>query len=288
MTPEPLSRIDSLLQQARQQLQGLEDAHLDAELLLAWLLKVERSHLYAHPRQTVAPEQRARFLHHISERRRGRPIAQLIGQWEFWSLELQVDEHTLVPRPETEHLVEWVLELMPRDIACNLADLGTGCGAIALAIASEHPRARIIATDISERALKVARHNATRLGLDTITYRQGDWYQALGDALFEVIVANPPYIRDSDPCLNADGLCYEPRAALAAGADGLDAIRTIISGARRHLRGNGWLLLEHGQDQGQGVRQLLRQAGFSAIATRRDHAGHERLSGACLAMDGPA
>ena len=277
--------IDTLLEQARQQLHGLEDGRLDAELLLAWLLKVERSHLYAHPQQAVAPEQQARFLHHISERRRGRPIAQLIGQWEFWSLELQVDEHTLVPRPETEHLVEWALELMPRDIAYNLADLGTGSGAIALAIASEHPRARIIATDISAHALRVARHNATRLGLETVYFSQGDWYQALGEALFEIIVSNPPYIEETDPCLTADGLSYEPRTALAAGADGLDAIRGIVAGAHRHLRHDGWLLLEHGQDQGEAVRQLLRQAGFNKVTTRRDHAGHGRLSAGCLKQD---
>ncbi len=277
-----MTSIDSLLAQARQQLQGLHNARLDAELLLAWLLKVERSYLYAHPQQRVAPEQRARFLHHISERRRGRPIAQLIGQWEFWSLELQVDEHTLVPRPETEHLVEWVLELMPRDIGYNLADLGTGSGAIALAIASEHPQARIIATDISDRALKVARHNATRLGLETVTFRQGDWHLALGDALFEVIVSNPPYIAAGDPCLTGDGLSYEPRTALAAGSDGLEAIRAIVAGAPERLRRHGWLLLEHGWDQGEAVRRLLREAGFDAIDTRRDHAGQERVSAGCF------
>jgi len=285
--PALMASIDTLLAQAQRQLHGRENARLDAEVLLAWLLKVERSYLYAHPEQTVMAEQQARFLHHISERNHGRPVAQLIGQREFWSLDLQVDEHTLIPRPETEHLVECVLDLMPRDIGYNLTDLGTGSGAIALAVASEHPRARIMATDISARALSVARRNATRLGLDSIYFHQGNWYQALGDALFEIIVSNPPYIAEDDPCLSEDGLCYEPREALAAGADGLDAIRVIIAGAPRHLRNNGWLVLEHGWDQGARVRQLLQQAGFSVISSRLDYAGHERVTLGCHGRDGP-
>ncbi|MGN6313584.1 MAG: peptide chain release factor N(5)-glutamine methyltransferase, partial [Rhodanobacteraceae bacterium] len=217
----------------------------------------------------------------IARRARGEPIAYLIGSRGFHALELRVSPDVLIPRPETELLVELALARIPVDAECRVADLGTGSGAIALSIARERPRARVLATDASGAALAVARDNARRLNLTNVGFAQGDWCAALGDGCdFDLIVSNPPYIAEDDPHLREGDLRFEPRAALASGADGLDAICAIVRDARAHLRGGGWLLLEHGFAQGAQVRALLQESGYREVFTERDLEGRERTTGA--------
>ncbi len=273
-----MNSIKELLTSARERLQFNSSPGLDTELLLGHAMDVNRTFLFAHADEQVTPAAAARFQQLLAKRLQGRPVAQLLGRREFWSLEIRVNEHTLIPRPETEHLVETVLDLMPANNAYNMADLGTGSGAIALAVASEHPLAKIVATDISTKALTVARHNAARLGMENIHFTQGSWCVALQTALFEIIVSNPPYIEEEDPVLEQEELKFEPRSALAAGSDGLDDIRIIIRQAQSHLRSGGWLVLEHGYNQAQAIREILQDFGYVAIETRRDHANHERIT----------
>jgi release factor glutamine methyltransferase len=215
----------------------------------------------------------------IERRARGEPIAYLTGTRGFHAIELCVTSGVLIPRAETEVLVDLALQCIPVDVDCRVADLGTGSGAIALAIAHARPQARVAATDVSEAALDVARRNAERLRIGNVEFRQGDWYAGLGDARFDVIVSNPPYIAEGDPHLHEGDLRFEPAAALASGADGLDAVRVIVGNARAHLRSGGWLLLEHGFDQGAEVRDLLLDQGFAEVFTRNDLEGRERASG---------
>lgn len=222
--------------------------------------------------------QSARFQTLLTARRGGQPIAYLTGEREFWSLTLQVNEHTLIPRPETETLIEWALELaLPP--AARVADWGTGSGAIALALASERPAWQLLATDISEDALVVARDNARRLALANVKTLCTDWELGLEGQKFDLLVSNPPYVVQSDPHLEQGDLRFEPRSALASGPQGLDALRRIISVAPDYLEAGGWLLLEHGYDQGSEVLELLESAGFSATQCRQDLAGMDRISG---------
>lgn len=257
---------------------GGGDARLDAELLLSHALGVTRARLYAWPEHEPGPAQREAFERLVAARARGEPIAHLTGHREFWSLDLAVTPDVLIPRHETELLVELALERIPRDRAMRIADLGTGSGAIALAIARERPLARVTATDASAPALDVARHNAERLGIGNVAFAAGDWYAAIGDARFDLIVSNPPYIAAEDAHLAEGDLRFEPAAALASGPDGLDALRQIIAGASAHLADGGALLLEHGFDQSASVRALLEAAGFEGVASVRDAAGHERVT----------
>ncbi|GAP66110.1 (protein release factor)-glutamineN5-methyltransferase [Mizugakiibacter sediminis] len=219
----------------------------------------------------------------LARRLAGEPVAYLVGRRGFWSLELEVTPATLIPRAETERLVELALARLPADAAARVADLGTGSGAIALAIARERPRARVVATDASAEALAVARRNAARLGLGNVVFAQGDWCAALGEARdFDLIVSNPPYIAAGDPHLGEGDLRFEPAAALASGADGLDAIRRIVRDARAHLRPGGGLLFEHGYRQGAAVRALLAAAGYREVFSARDLEGRERVSGGSI------
>jgi release factor glutamine methyltransferase len=257
---------------------GGDGARLEAELLLAHALGVTRAKLYAWPELVPDVDARTRFERSVEARASGEPVAYLLGHREFRKLDLAVSHAVLIPRPETERLVELALECIAADRDMRVADLGTGSGAIALAIASERPRARVLATDASTDALAVARANAERLALGNVTFAQGDWCDALGDARFHVIVSNPPYIAESDPHLDAGDLPREPRAALASGADGLDAIRQIVACAPSNLEPDGWLLLEHGWDQASRVRALLERAGFVDVESARDDAGHERVT----------
>jgi len=220
----------------------------------------------------------ARFDELIAARLRGEPIAYLIGRRAFWSLEFDVAPGVLIPRPETELLVELALARMPVDLACPVVDLGTGSGAIALSLAHERPSAQVLGTDASGDALAIARANAQRLGIVNVTFAQGDWYDALGGAQFDLIVSNPPYIAQGDPHLVEGDLRFEPPGALSSGPDGLDAIRVIVADAPRHLNPEGALLVEHGWNQAERVRALLRDRGFVAIETVRDAAGHERIT----------
>ncbi|MDE2089103.1 MAG: peptide chain release factor N(5)-glutamine methyltransferase [Gammaproteobacteria bacterium] len=266
------------LTEAERRLAPLHDgARLDAELLLAFALDRPRSHIHAHPEQALTPPQRARFDDLIQRRAAGWPVAYLTGRREFWSLDLEVTPDTLIPRPETELLVERTLRHLPPDSEARVADLGTGSGALALAIARERPRARVVASDVSEPALAVARANAARLGINNVAFRAGDWCAALGGERFDVIASNPPYVPRGDPHLTRGDLRFEPLIALAAGPDGLDALRRIAFHARRHLIPDGWLLLEHGYNQETGVRQLLMRYGYRDVTDHRDAAGHGRV-----------
>ena len=226
-----------------------------------------------------------RFERLLARRAGGEPVAYLTGRREFWSLDLEVTPAVLVPRPETEHLVEAALELIPSTARIRLADLGTGCGAIALALARERPGCRIIATDASAAALALAASNAARLRIGNVEFRRGHWCTALGEERPALIVTNPPYVRAGDPHLQGDGVRYEPREALVAGGDGLDAIREIVSCAARHLAPEGRLLLEHGAAQSETVHRLLAEHHFNDIAHFRDYAGRDRVACARLAPE---
>ena len=255
------------------------EAARDAELLLQHVLAQPRAWLYAHRDATIEAALAQRFQELMQRRKRGEPLAYITGVREFWSLPLAVTPDVLVPRAETELLVELALQHVPQGEKVDIADLGTGSGAIALALAHERPRARVLATDASAAALKVARANAASLGLGNLRFAQGDWCAALGPDRFDLIVANPPYIAQGDTHLARGDLRFEPPAALASGADGLDAIRAIARDAPAHLRAGARLLLEHGHDQGAAVRGVLLQSGFVDISTVPDLEGRERVSG---------
>jgi release factor glutamine methyltransferase len=256
--------------------QGLD--RLDAHLLLGEVLARPRSWLLAHGEHVLEAAQAARFAAHCARRAGGEPVAYLLGEKEFHGLTLKIDRNVLVPRPDTETLVEWALELLaPRPAKPTVADLGTGSGAIALALASARPDASVCATDLSDDALAVARANGLRLGL-AVEWLQGDWWRAVAERRFDLVISNPPYIAEHDPHLRA--LQYEPQAALTPGGDGLGAIRALIAGAAEHLQPRGWLVFEHGHDQAQAVRELMQLHGFVSPATRRDLAGLPRCTGA--------
>lgn len=277
---ETVRTIAQVLKQATQPLTNRTALpRLEAELLLAFVLDTPRSHLFAWPEQCLNPDQLKRFQLLLARRLRGEPAAYLTGSKEFWSLELKVTPATLIPRPETEQLVERALQRTPSDRPFSVADLGTGSGAIAAAIASERPLSAVIATDSSSPALIVARQNFRKHGLRNIRCILGSWCEALPrHRKFDLIVSNPPYVATGDPHLQADGLPWEPANALTAGKDGLDDIRRIVKTAHPHLNPEGWLLLEHGFDQGSAVRGLLQQAGYQRICTLRDLEGRERIS----------
>lgn len=269
-------RVDQALRALRARLG--EDG--DAEQLLAHALGRERGWLYAHG-DALVPDEVANLVEALARRRlAGEPVAYLVGRRGFWRLDLMVGPETLVPRAETELLVELALERLPGDRAARVADLGTGSGAIALALALERPRARILATDASAAALALARGNAVALGMRTprVEFRQGDWWAPLAGEAFDLVASNPPYIAEDDPHLARGDLRFEPRAALASGPEGLDAIRAIVADAPAHLRPGGWLLIEHGRDQGAAVRALMVQAGLTDVTTARDLERRERVS----------
>lgn len=251
---------------------------LDAELLLAHALGWERTRLFMERTWPVAAEPAQQFLDLVAARRRHQPVAQLVGRREFWSLPLQVTADVLVPRPETERLVELALMRLPAGRAARVADLGTGSGAIVLALASERPECAFWASDSSPAALEVARRNAADFGLERVHFVLGDWCHALPAARFDLIVSNPPYIADDEWAHSDAELEFEPRQALAGGSDGLDALRLLAASAPAHLAPGGWLLLEHGRDQSMAVRALLEQAGFTDIATHADLAGQPRVT----------
>jgi len=255
-----------------------DSAQLEAEVLLCHCLDKPRSYVYGWPEAEVEPSLVGRYQQLLQARRQGRPLAHLTGEREFWSLSLQVNKHTLIPRPDTETLVQWALEL-PLPQASAAADLGTGSGAIALALASERPAWDVLATDISRPALAVASANKARLKAGNVKLLRCSWLAALGGEHFDLLVSNPPYIAEGDSHLSEGDLRFEPAFALRSGADGLDALRTIISQAPAALRPGGWLLLEHGYEQASSVQTLLRDAGFEAVSSRVDLAGHRRVSG---------
>ena len=269
--------VRELLDAAARRLSS-DEARVDAETLLAHVLGRTRAWLFAWPEHEPDASQVAQFERFVDARERGEPVAYLIGRRGFWTFDLEVTPAVLIPRPETELLVELALERLPRGASKRVADLGTGSGAIALALASERQHARVLATDASADALAVARANAARLGLRNVEFAQGDWCAALGDVVFDVIVSNPPYIAEGDAHLEQGDLRFEPASALSSGADGLDAIRAIVAQAPAHLAADGWLLLEHGWNQASSVRALLESSGYREVGSFRDNARHERLT----------
>jgi release factor glutamine methyltransferase len=251
---------------------------LDAEVLVMHACGIGRSELITRQETALTAEQQNRLKNLLARRRQGEPVAYLTGTREFWSMELNVTPATLIPRPETELLVEKALEHIPHDAAWTVADLGTGSGAIALAIAKERPRCHVIATDSSPAALAVARSNAEKFGLTNIEFREGDWFAPLTGKTCDMILSNPPYVRAGDPHLQQGDLRFEPATALVAGADGLDAIRHIARHAREFLAPGGWLLFEHGWDQVDAIHALLQHKGWRNIASHHDLAGHYRVT----------
>ncbi|MGE8042615.1 peptide chain release factor N(5)-glutamine methyltransferase [Pseudomonas monteilii] len=267
--------IASLLRGA--QLPDSPTERLDAELLLAHALGKSRSYLHTWPERIVPNEAAQAFADYLARRRAGEPIAYILGQQGFWKLDLEVAPHTLIPRPETELLVEAALQRLPAGPA-RVLDLGTGTGAIALALASERPACQVMAVDRVEAAVALAERNRQRLRLDNVHILASHWFEALADQCFDVILSNPPYIASADPHLAAGDVRFEPSSALVAGPDGLDDLRTIITQAPAHLSPGGWLLLEHGFDQAEAVRELLVRQGFGDVASVADLAGHPRIS----------
>ncbi|MGY3893542.1 peptide chain release factor N(5)-glutamine methyltransferase [Aeromonas enterica] len=274
------------IQQARAHimatLAGGESPRADADVLLCHLLGCRRSYLMTWPERELDAAQQATLQGWLSRRLNGEPIAHLIGEREFWSLPLKVSPATLIPRPDTEVLVEQALARLPTG-PCTVLDLGTGTGAIALALKSERPDADVWAVDRMPEAAALARTNSAALGLP-IEVRDGSWFEPLsGATCFGMIVSNPPYIDGTDPHLAEGDVRFEPRSALVADEQGLADIRLIVAGAPAHLCPGGWLLLEHGWQQGEAVRQLLLQHGYSQVETVRDYGDNERVTLGCLA-----
>lgn len=256
-----------------------ETNNLDAEVLLLHLLDLERTTLRAWPERRITTDQAMQYKLLIGQRREGWPVAYLTGQREFWSRSFRVGPGVLIPRPETELLIEIVLERLPADARASLLDLGTGSGIIALTLAAERPGCSITATDASADALAITQENARRLGISHIRYLKGHWFEPLAaDDRFDLIASNPPYIAAADPHLAEGDLRYEPQQALASGSDGLDALREIIDRSPAHLHPGGWLILEHGYDQANAVTTLLTKGGYRDISQYRDLLGHPRAS----------
>lgn len=263
-----------------QQLQHSDSPRLDAEVLLADVLGKSRTYLYTWPEHVLTQTQQALYLERLQRRAEGEPVAHITCRREFWSLSLEVDASTLIPRPDTEVLVERALALIAEHavLAPCILDLGTGTGAIALALGSELPQARVVAVDASAEAVALAMRNAKRLGMANVHVLQSDWYQSV-EGKFDLIVANPPYIDPLDHHLLQGDVRFEPHSALVAADQGLADLAHICAEANRFLVRGGHLLLEHGWQQGEPVRGLLRDAGLNAVATYADYSGNERVSG---------
>ena len=270
-----MATIETLLNTA--DLPDSPTPRLDAELLLAQALGKSRSYLRTWAEREVDAALQARFAADLERRRAGEPVAYILGQQGFWSLELEVAPHTLIPRPDTELLVETSLALLPAT-PVTVLDLGTGTGAIALALASERPAWRLTGVDRVPEAVALAERNRERLNLSNAAFVASHWFSALAGQRYRLIVSNPPYIAAADHHLDQGDVRFEPSSALVAGEDGLDDIRLIVEQAPDHLEAGGWLLLEHGFDQAAAVRELLVARGFTAVESRRDLGGHERIS----------
>jgi release factor glutamine methyltransferase len=250
----------------------------EAKLLLAHVLGRDRAWLAAHADEAVSAEQAKTFDALARRRRDGEPVAYLIGRREFYGRDLDITPDVLIPRPETELLVELALARLPVDREVRVLDLGTGSGAVALAIAAARRRTTVVGTDVSPPALALAARNAARLRIENVSFVESDWFEALPDECFDLIAANPPYVAAGDPHLTEGDLRHEPPSALTPGGDGLGAIRAIVAAAPAHLASGGWLLLEHGHDQADAVNALLRDGGFADVGAARDLAGILRVS----------
>jgi len=286
-----IATVGALLDKAVRDLAADRDAaeaRREAQVLLGFALGVTRAWVTTHPDQAADSEAAARFRSLVALRVSGHPVAYLVGVKEFYGLPLRVTPDVLIPRPETEELVEAALERLPRDEARKVLDLGTGSGCIAIAIARQRPAAQVTAVDSSTSALALARENAAALDVE-VEFLPSDWFAALGGRRFDLIVANPPYVAADDPHLRRGDLRFEPRPALAAGADGLAELRRIVGAAPKYLRPRAWLLLEHGYNQAEACRDLLRDAGFGELVFRADIAGLPRIAGGrLLTPDSPS
>jgi len=269
--------IAGLLATGRRRLDGVELGRLESEVLLAHLLGVTRAWLYANSEAVVDSAREQAFLSLIERRKTGEPVAYLTGDCEFWSLQFKVTPAVLIPRPETELLVEAALGLIPADADWRIADLGTGCGAIAIAIASERPRCDVHATEISRAAIEVAMENERNLAPGRVQFHLGSWLAPL-QGKFNIIVSNPPYVARQDPHLKEGDCRFEPQAALTPGEDGLRAIRQIAGASMDYLDQGGTLILEHGYDQGPGVRQILKNCSYTDVNTVNDLSGLDRVT----------
>jgi len=270
--------LQNILHQASLFLARLENPRLDAEILLAHALKKPRSYLFAWPEYELTPEQVHPFQALLARRLEGESIAHILGEKEFWSLTLEVTPETLIPRPDTELLVELALQKLPETAPQIVADLGTGSGAIALAIAKERPHWQIIATDNYPATLAVAKRNAHQLMLPNIRFYLGDWCEALPPGKLNAVISNPPYIAVGDPHLASPDLLFEPQQALVSGEEGLYDLEQIINQAVKHLAEDGWLLLEHGFDQALAVQQRMQETGYENISTHCDLSAHPRVT----------
>lgn len=274
--------LSSLLTEATQLLAACshtpDSARMDAHVLMQEVLGVNRAWLISHPEYLLPEAQRQKFQTHLQQRMRGEPIAYILGYREFFGMRLKVNPNTLIPRPDTETLVEATLQSIPSQSACRILDLGTGSGAIALALALARPKAEVFGTDVSAEALQIAIENSVLLGLNHVQFLRSDWFCALGDLKFDAIVSNPPYIADGDKHLQQGDLRFEPLNALASGSDGLDAMRCIVENATSHLVPGGQLLVEHGYDQADQVSTLFRTAGYCDVRHFTDLAGILRVT----------
>ena len=274
-----MTELSHLIDESIKQLEpSSESARLDIELLLCSILKKDRSFIRAWPEYELKQQQLNSFHQLLEQRLSGKPIAHILGERGFWSLNLKVTADTLIPRPDTERLVELALELIPQKTEWEILDLGTGTGAIALSLAKENPSCFITATDQSLSALEVAKQNARDNNISNIEFIQSDWFSKLENKSFDMIVSNPPYIKENDPHLQQGDVRFEPLSALTSGEDGLHDIRRIINHSQQHLNKNGVLLLEHGYDQAQSVCNLLSAANFKRVKNVKDDNGILRVS----------
>lgn len=259
------------------------ESRIELQMLLQRTLNVSRAYLLANPEQMLEAGQQAAYDAMLQRRLQGEPIAHLLGEREFFGLSFKVTPATLIPRPDTELLVELALQRLPPQGGVRVLDLGTGTGAIAISIAHSRPDVQVVGVDASPAALEVARENVRCLALRNVSFVQSDWFGALGTQRFDLIVSNPPYIATGDEHLTQGDVRFEPISALASGPDGLDDIRHIIAQADEFLECGAWLMLEHGYDQAQAVRDLLRQSGYAEVFSAKDMAGIERVSGGVYA-----
>lgn len=269
--------INHFIQHSPKILPGSPTARLDVEVLLCQVLKVNRAYLYAHSERELDIIQKETFEKLLRRRKMGEPIAYLTGHQEFWSLDLWVNQEVLIPRPETEILVESVLAHSTQH-KIDLLELGTGSGAIAIAIAYERPHWTILATDKSVQALALAKENAARLGVHNIQFFLSDWFESVPEIKFDMIVSNPPYLADNDSHLNEGDVRFEPRSALVSGKEGLDDIKLIASEAKHHLKSKGYLFLEHGYDQAEEIRDFLSNLYYYSATTQKDLSNHDRVT----------
>ncbi len=273
-----MTTVTELLLQAEQSINSSASARLDVEILFCDVMQWNRTRIYSHPEQPIPDDKSALFKSLVEQRQQGHPIAHLTGKKEFWSLELNINKDTLIPRPETELLVEVALQMIPINAAFNILDLGTGSGAIAIAIASERPNCRIVATDINTNALTMAKKNAETHQLKNIQFYLSDWYQNILPQLFDLIVSNPPYIKQGDEHLSQGDVRFESELALVAGTDGLQAINVILENAKYYLANDAYLLIEHGYDQKALIQNIFLKNYFRQVNIFQDLSKQDRVT----------